>query len=80
MIEVMSGSGMYRYPSQKQYILSKSTNATQLSANILSIFFNKQTLANSNVRGGGSKYQQLNEKIIEAITSNIIFLLYKFIR
>lgn len=69
MIEVIPGSCVYWYPSQKQFVDSKSTNYSQLSVNVLSVFFTKEVLQESNAKGGGTKYKQLNPQITEALIS-----------
>ena len=80
MKEVMPGSSIYWYPTQEQYVTSKSSNATQLSSNIISVFFSKDVLAVSNVKGGGSKYTPLNETITQTMTSiKVISVYYTFL-
>ena len=49
-----------------------SLNETQLALASTNIFFDKSTLSESNVKGGGSgKYVALNKKVLDCITGKI---------
>ena len=69
MVEVMPGTGIYWYPASKAHVQAGSKNATQLSSLCLDVFFTRDILRKSNLKGGGSKYQRLNKEIITAIQS-----------
>ena len=79
MIEIVKGSFVYWYPTQKQFVEAKSTNYSQLSANLLSVFFTKQILQVSNAKGGGSRYTALNPQIIKALISKVLRTLLPYI-
>ena len=65
MVEIIRGSNVYWFLSQKEFVDTRYTSFWTLSANLLS--FSKNILKESNVKGGGSLYKQLNPVIIEAL-------------
>lgn len=68
MIELCPGSGVYWYTANKNYALSSSKTAGELTALLMDTFFSKDVMAVSNMKGGGQKgYKQLNVDIISAM-------------
>ena len=67
MIELVTGSSVYWTEVHKQILLSKCSCATQLVNTLVDIFFDKLTLAESNAKGGRTKYKPLSEAILNAI-------------
>lgn len=65
------GSGVYGFPPQRQ-----GKTIGSLTAFLMDVFFTKETLSVSNLNGGGGGYcgyQQLNPKIVHAITIMLLF-------
>ena len=73
MVEFFPATGVYWYPAAKHYVLSKSSNPTQLTGNCVDSFFSKDVLKVSNLKGGGmGRYCPLNHRLISAIQCKVI--------
>ena len=73
MVEFFPATGVYWYPATKHYVLSKSSNPTQLTGNCVDSFFSKDVLKVSNLKGGGmGRYCPLNHRLISAIQCKVI--------
>lgn len=69
MEEVVIGSGVFWFPSQKFNALGEGKTVGSMTAYLLDVFFTKETLSVSNLNGGGyCGYSQLCPKTINAIT------------
>ena len=67
MVEFYPATGIYWSPVHKQLADQKS-NCKQLTAALLDIFFEREILAESNAKGGGSTGKKpLNATITDAI-------------
>ena len=68
MIEFFPGTSIYWYPANKSCVKASSKNATQLCSSCVDVFFSRDTLRCSNVKGGGIRqYKKLDPRIIAAI-------------
>ena len=68
MIEVCPESGVFWYFGNRNTALTDTKTAGELTAFLMDTFFTKETMAVSNLNGGGKKgYRQLNPTIINAM-------------
>ena len=74
MIEVVPGSGVFWYATNKSYVQGSAKNATQLTSSCMEVFFSRDVLRRSNFKGGGTKYERLNKDIVAAIQSWYLIL------
>ena len=69
MLEPFPGTGVYWYPANKACIQKAAKNATQLCSICEDVFFSRDVLRVSNLKGGGLRqYKQLDQRITSAIT------------
>ena len=73
MIEVFAGTGVYWYPANKSLVQTAAKNGTQLCSACVDVFFSRDVLRQSNLKGGGTKYKQLDRRITAAITCELLF-------
>lgn len=72
MKEIVEGTSVYWTSMHETLASGSSSNGTQLALALTNIFFDKSTLSESNVKGGGSgKYVALNKKVLDCITGKI---------
>jgi len=58
-------------------ILNNTKTAAELTAYLMDTFFSRETMATSNMNGGGKKgYQQLNPTIVNALRGKIMMMLH----
>ena len=67
MIEVTPGSNVWWYPANKQCVQSNSKSATHLAGACTEVFFTRNILRISNLKGGGTLYKGLNKDVVGAI-------------
>ena len=67
MIEDTPGLNVWWYPANKQYVQSNSKSGTHLAGACTEVFFNRNILRISNLKGGGTLYKGLNKDTIGAI-------------
>ena len=68
MVEVCPGTGVFWYLGNKTSALNNTKTAGELTAYLMDTFCSKETMAMSNMNGGGKKgYQQLNPTIVNAL-------------
>jgi len=68
MVKVCLGTGVFWYPGNKTSVLNKTKTAGELTTFLMDTFFSKETMAMSNMNGGGKKgYQQLNPTIVNVL-------------
>lgn len=69
MEEVVTGSMVYWYPSQRLNALAEGKTIGSMTSYLLDVFFSKETMSVSNLNGGGyCGYKQLCPKTVHAIT------------
>lgn len=69
MEEIAIGSGVFWYPAQRLNALAEAKTPGLLTAFLVDTLFDRETLAISNLNGGGfCGYKQLCPKIVQAIT------------
>ncbi|KAK2558587.1 hypothetical protein P5673_018764, partial [Acropora cervicornis] len=73
MVEVSPGTGVFWYLGNKTSALNNTKTAGELTAYLMDTFFSKETMAMSNMNGGGKKgYQQLNPSIVNALRGFVL--------
>ena len=84
MVEVMEGSGVFRYPQQRAYCSAFKSWPGYINAAI-DIFFTKETLAVSNAKGNdrksknGDVHKPMTAMIIDALKGKLGYILLTFI-
>ena len=73
MMEVFAGTGVYWYPANKSLVQTAAKNGTQLCSACVDVFFSRDVLRQSNLKGGGTKYKQLDRRITADITCELLF-------
>lgn len=69
MEEMAIGSGVYWYPTQKLKALAEGKTVGTMTAYLVDVMFDKNTLMVSNLAGGGNLgYKKLCPRIVQAIT------------
>lgn len=69
MEEMAIGSGVYWYPTQKLNALAEGKTVGTMTAYLVDVMFDKNTLMVSNLAGGGNLgYKKLCPRIVQAIT------------
>jgi hypothetical protein len=65
---------VYWYAANKNYALSPTKTAGELTAFLMDTFFSKDVMAVSNMKGGGQKgYKRLNVETINAMRGKVSF-------
>ena len=67
MTEITPGSGVYWYESNKACVTAVGTSGTKLTSACVDVFFTREVLKVSNLKGGGVMYNKLDPKIVSAI-------------
>lgn len=74
MEEVVTGSMVYWYPSQRLNALAEGKTIGSMTSYLLDVFFSKETMSVSNLNGRGyCGYKQLCPKTVHAITGVFIY-------
>lgn len=69
MEEVVIGSGVFWYPSQRLNTLAEGKTIGTMTSYLVDVMFSKEKLSASNLKGGENcGYQQLCPKTVHAIT------------
>ena len=70
-IQLVPGSNVYISASKLQHILSAVKTGKQLARKLMSVFWDRRTLAHSTLSASSQHYDQLDPNIVTAIKSEI---------